>query len=257
MDSFRKFSDNTSQQSLYLNMYKNQSVDFVKSKIKEYSITKKCCMSISEALALMDDFVDSSDPDINLPNSIHAYQTAESIKKKYPNNEEMQVCGLIHDTGKILYKFNEPEWAVVGDTFVVGCKYPETMVYNDLIVHSPDRKNPIYNTKYGIYRKNCGIENLLLSFGHDQYLYNVLQNNNHNLSKKYQDIIRFHSFYPWHTHKEYTHFMKPSDYNILDNVLEFNSFDLYSKRDKFILTDEIKEYYSKLLDKYFPNKLMW
>lgn len=257
MKSFRTYRDNTAQQLLYLNMYKNQTLDFVTSKLKMYTNSRKNKMRMIEALLLMDDFVDSSDPDTDLPNSVHAYQTAESIRRIHPKNEELQICGLIHDVGKILYKFNEPEWAVVGDTFVVGCEYPKTMVFYNLTTYNPDIKNQKYNSKYGIYKDNCGIENLFLSFGHDQYLYNVLQNNTHRLSKKYQNIIRFHSFYPWHTHGEYKHFMIPSDYEILQNVRDFNTYDLYSKRDKFILTDEIKQYYAKLLDKYFPDELNW
>ena len=72
------------------------------------------------------------------------------------------------------------------------------------------------------------------------------------------DIIRFHSFYPWHTSKEYQYFMKPGDEEIMKNVLEFNEFDLYSKEDTdFQLTPEIKEYYEKLLTKYFPEPLNW
>ena len=42
----------------------------------------------------------------------------------------------------------------------------------------------------------------------------------------------------------------------LKNVLDFNQFDLYSKEDvNFVLTDEIKEYYDKLLKEYFPEEL--
>ena len=33
--------------------------------------------------------------------------------------------------------------------------------------------------------------------------------------------------------------------------------NLYSKADEFVLTDEIKEYYDKLLTKYFPEPLVW
>ena len=257
MHKFRDYKVNTSQDNLYYNMHKHQTVDFVKAQQLKYSKLNNCTMKINEALNLMDNFVDSSDPDTSLPNSIHAYQTAEMMRKKYPENKELQICGLIHDLGKILYTFNEPEWSIVGDTFVVGCSYPKTIIYNHFLKNNPDFLNPNYNTTYGIYQKNCGIENLLLSYGHDEYLYTVLQKNNHKLSKKYQNIIRFHSFYPWHTHDEYQRFMKKSDYEILNNVRMFNEFDLYSKKDKFVLTEEIKSYYDKLLLHYFPNPLKW
>ena len=42
-------------------------------------------------------------PDLDVPNSIHAYQTAERIRKKYPQDKEFQIIGLIHDIGKVLF----------------------------------------------------------------------------------------------------------------------------------------------------------
>ena len=86
----------------------------------------------------MDNFIDPSDPDLSVENSIHAYQTAERIRKKYPDNKQLQIIGLIHDLGKILFEFNEPSWCVVGDTYVVGCQFPETIVYYDTMKENPD-----------------------------------------------------------------------------------------------------------------------
>ena len=71
------------------------------------------------------------------------------------------------------------------------------------------------------------------------------------------DIIRYHSFYPWHTGNDYYCFMKEKDKKILKDVLMFNEFDLYSKEDDKEITDEIKKYYDKILDEYFTNDLMW
>ena len=83
-------------------------------------------------------------------------------------------------------------------------------------------------------------------------------NKNHKLDKKYQNIIRFHSLYPWHTGNAYREFMTETDANLLEDVLDFNQFDLYSKEDTdFVLTDEIKEYYQRIIDKYFPSELQW
>lgn len=43
----------------------------------------------------------------------------------------------------------------------------------------------------------------------------------------------------------------------LKNILDFNSFDLYSKEDDINISDETKEYYNELLDEYFPEDLFW
>ena len=72
------------------------------------------------------------------------------------------------------------------------------------------------------------------------------------------DIIRYHSFYSWHTHGEYMHFMDDKDFYILNNIKDFNLYDLYSKNDKdFCLTDDVIDYYKDLLNKYFPKPLQW
>jgi hypothetical protein len=60
---------------------------------------------------------------------------------------------------------------VVGDTFVVGCQIPtEKIVYSDTFTDNPDLTDPIYSTKYGMYEPNCGLDKLLISWGHDEYL---------------------------------------------------------------------------------------
>ena len=72
------------------------------------------------------------------------------------------------------------------------------------------------------------------------------------------NIIRYHSFYPWHSKGEYRKFMNEEDYITLKNVNFFNQFDLYSKEEKeFQITDTMKEYYDNLLNEYFPENLQW
>ena len=269
----RLYEENTLQYQTYLDMHKNQDYKFVTNIIEkherrlsgniknansEHNIYN--LLYIDEVLLWMDDFVDPSDPDLELPNSVHAYQTAERIRYKYPNNEELQVCGLIHDLGKILFALGEPAWAVVGDTYVVGCKFPESIVFYDTMRENPDFNNPLYNTDLGVYEKNCGLQNVKISFGHDEYLYMILKHNRdlHTFPEKYWNIIRFHSLYPWHSDGEYRHLMNDTDYDILKDVLDFNEFDLYSKEDTTtVFTDEIKKYYLALLKKYFPNQMRW
>jgi hypothetical protein len=52
--------------------------------------------------------------------------------------------------------------------------------------------------------------------------------------------------------------MKPGDEIIMQDILHFNQFDLYSKEDtEFVLSDEIKEYYENLLNDFFPQPLKW
>tara|TARA_B100001094_G_C18191992_1_gene807913 strand:+ start:1023 stop:1793 length:771 start_codon:yes stop_codon:yes gene_type:complete len=256
MSELRVYKKDSKQYELYREMHENQDLRYVKNKYLEYEELDNCEMSIKIALSLLDNFIDPSDPDLDVPNSIHAYQTAERIRKKYPDNKELQIVGLIHDLGKVLFSLDEPQWAVVGDTYVVGCEFPKSIVCYETL-----EKNRDYGKydKNGIYEEGCGLDKLYITFGHDEYLYRVLQVNKdkHNISQESMDIIRYHSFYPWHSENEYFQFMKETDKKILKNVIDFNNFDLYSKEDDTDITDEVKKYYDNILDEYFNGELKW
>ena len=135
---------------------------------------------------------------------------AERARQEYPSNKQLQVCALIHDIGKILFTFGEDTEFIVGDTFVLGHKIPDKVVCYDSI-----DKN-IINNYNSIYTSNCGLDKVTLSFGQDEYLYIVLTGNkNHKLEQKYIDIIRYHSFYPWHTNGCYRELMSDKDLSLL------------------------------------------
>jgi len=254
--SLRTYEINTPQYYLYRDMHINQNLDYVIAKKQQYSVLNNKQMTMKEALSQLDSFIDPSDPDLDEENSIHAYQTAERIRKLHPTNKELQLVGLIHDLGKVLFTFGEPNWAIVGDTYVVGCEFPTTIVYYDTLKENIDFGK--YDTN-GIYEPGCGLENLHISFGHDEYLYEVLKQNEgkHKISPSLMNVIRYHSFYPWHTSGEYKQFMNELDKETLKNVNHFNQFDLYSKEDSPDISNEIKKYYDELLEEYFPTILQW
>ena len=46
-------------------------------------------------------------------------------------------------------------------------------MFPEYFANNPDRNVREYQTKYGIYEPNCGLENLHMSFGHDGYIAEV------------------------------------------------------------------------------------
>ncbi|MCG8625799.1 MAG: inositol oxygenase [Proteobacteria bacterium] len=79
-----------------------------------------------------------------------------------------------------------------------------------------------YSTKYGMYEPNCGLDKVLMSFGHDEYLYRVLTGNERcKLPEESLAIVRFHSFYPWHTGGDYDHLCNDKDRSMLKWIREF------------------------------------
>ncbi|XP_072291012.1 inositol oxygenase [Eucyclogobius newberryi] len=242
----------------YKLMHTNQTTKFVRQKHAEWTSFNHNEMGIMEAVMSLDQLVDESDPDVDFPNSFHAFQTAEGIRKKHPDKDWFQLVGLIHDIGKIMALWGEPQWAVVGDTFPVGCKFQKNIVFRDTsFKDNPDEINPNYNTDCGIYEPNCGIDKVLMSWGHDEYLYQVLKFNKCSIPEEGLYMIRFHSFYPWHSHNDYFHLCNNKDLQMLPWVKEFNKFDLYTKTTDMPDVEQLKTYYQSLIDKYCPGILKW
>ena len=61
----------------------------------------------------------------------------------------------------------------------------------------------------------------MMSWGHDEYLYHVLKHNKSTLPDQALKIIRYHSFYPWHSAGDYEHLCTPEDEEIKEWVLLF------------------------------------
>ena len=68
----------------------------VKKTREEYAKLYKAEMSIWEAIELLDSFVDESDPDIDEPQIQHLLQSAEAIRKDYPDEDWLHLTALIH-----------------------------------------------------------------------------------------------------------------------------------------------------------------
>ena len=65
---------------------------------------KRARMSVWAAMELLNTLVDDSDPDTSLTQIEHLLQTAEAMRRD-TKPEWMQVVGLVHDLGKLLYMF--------------------------------------------------------------------------------------------------------------------------------------------------------
>lgn len=260
---FRNYVDSSLHervQRTYLEQHTKQTYQYALEKKKHYDAGVGLELTIWEAAELLNNIVDESDPDVDTPQIHHLLQTAEAIRKAYPGEEWdwFHLTGFIHDLGKLLLlpKLGAlPQWAVVGDTFPVGCRFSETNVFPETFKNNPDSSDPRYNTENGIYQPGCGLENVVMSWGHDEYMYQVCKRNNSTLPVQALYMIRFHSFYPWHKHSAYSNLLNNQDVDMLKWVLEFNQFDLYSKDDTPIDVAKLKPYYEKLAKKYFPEKV--
>jgi inositol oxygenase len=253
-DYFRNYSNVSENiKNNYLLARKYQTTILYSNILSKFEKREKKICYLWDIMDKLNSFIDISDPDISLPNSQHMFQAAEESRK---NNEPrwFQLVCLIHDLGKIQAFIDNNEdnglsikkqWAIVGDTFILGCKIPESIIFPEF-----NSLNNEYNSK-DKYEKNCGLNNTMVSWGHDEFLYRVLMNNNHSLPEEALYIIRFHSLYLWHKENEYSHLENETDKEMKPWVQRFNKYDLYTKEDTPLDIEKLKMYYTELFIEYF------
>ena len=228
-----------------------QTYNFVMGKRKEFLKFDRKRMPVWEAFEFLNRLVDDSDPDTDLDQFQHLLQTSEAIRAD-GHPDWMVLVGLVHDLGKVLCLFGEPQWAVVGDTFPVGCAYSDKVIYPEFFQSNPDCHDGRYNSTCGIYSPNCGLRQVYMSWGHDEYVYQMLKDC---LPEPALYMLRYHSFYAWHREGAYDHLLDEHDREMLKWVKLFNPYDLYSKSPEPPDWNRLRPYYEQLVLKYLPKEL--
>ncbi|KAF8148521.1 myo-inositol oxygenase [Mycena galopus ATCC 62051] len=244
---FRQYEDACDRvKNFYKEQHEKQTMEFnIKMRVNMRK-TVRARMGIWEAMEKLNTLVDDSDPDTALTQIEHLLQTAEAIRRD-GKPDWMQVTGLVHDLGKLLYLFgSEGQWDVVGDTFVVGCAFSDKIVLPETFAGNPDSKDAVYSTEYGVYKPNCGLENITLSWGYDE-------------SYRRRSTLRIGNpvFPSWHREGAYAHLTNTSDDKALAAIRAFNPYDLYSKSDDGVNPVALKPYYKSLIRKYFNEVIEW
>lgn len=242
---FRQYEEACDRvKGFYREQHEKQTVAYNLKARNDFRAKTRAKMTIWEAIEKLNTLIDESDPDTSLSQIEHLLQSAEAIRRD-GKPRWMQLTGLIHDLGKLLYFFDaQGQWDVVGDTFPVGCAFDDRIIYSSSSFRgNPDYGHEIYGTKYGIYSPGCGMDNVMLSWGHDEYFYHVVKEQS-SLPPEALAMIRYHSFYPWHTAGAYMEFMDEKDHDMLEAVRAFNPYDLYSKSDDIPNVDELKVSFS-------------
>ena len=238
---FRQYENASDRvKNFYLEQHTKQTVSYNLKARHAFKTTTRAEMTIWEAMEKLNTLIDESDPDTSLSQIEHLLQAAEAMRRD-GKPRWMQLTGLIHDLGKLLFFFDaEGQWDVVGDTFPVGCHFDDRIIFGTQSFNAnPDVHDKIYNSKYGIYSKGCGLDNVMLSWGHDEYLYHIAKTQSR-LPAEALAMIRYHSFYPWHSAGAYHDLMDKHDEEMLKAVKAFNPYDLYSKDESVPKVADLK-----------------
>lgn len=254
-EEYRQYDDATPPvvREFYRLNHTHQTVAFNQQMRRKWLNLDHAEMSVWDLMVELNKLVDDSDPDTDLSQIEHNLQTAEAIRAD-GHPRWFQLTGLIHDLGKVLWLWGEPQWAVVGDTFPVGCAWSNKIVFPEYFEANPDAAVPEYQTRLGVYPENCGLRNVNLSWGHDEYLYHVVKNY---LPEEALYMIRYHSCYPIHREGEYGYLMSDHDQAMFEWVRKFNPYDLYSKGNTKPDAEKLTPYYQELIAEFFPTKIRW
>src|SRR4051794_11429689 len=166
-----------------------QTYDFVREKKRDFLALNRKRMTVWQAAEFLNTLIDDSDPDTDMTQLEHLLQTAEQIRKD-GQPRWFILSGFIHDLGKILCLYGEPQWAVVGDTFPLGCAYSDKIVFHEFFSGNPDSADPPFQTRLGIYEEGCGLDKVQISWGHDEYIYHVVKDR---MPEEALYMLRYHS----------------------------------------------------------------
>jgi inositol oxygenase len=254
-EEFRNYDKNArpSVREFYRLNHTFQTRDFARAKREDFLRLNRREMTVWEAAEFLNNLVDDSDPDTDLSQLEHLLQTAEQIRKD-GQPRWFVLAGFIHDLGKILCLYDEPQWAVVGDTFPVGCRFSKKIVFHEFFEANPDSRNPKLNSRLGVYEEGCGLDRVDLSWGHDEYIYHVVKDR---MPEEALYMLRYHSFYPAHREGEYDYLMSDRDREMFKWVRAFNPYDLYTKNHEKPDVTKLRPIYEDLISEYLPGKLKW
>ena len=169
------------------------------------------------------------------------------------------LVGYLHDLGKIMLLpefHNLEQHFSVGDIYPLGIPFEKSNIYFEKKYHE---QNIEFNKYIDNYKNIKGFENLEMTISHDYYLYKVLKETN--IPKEGLYMIRFHSFYSFHTPKNnkrgYTKYANKIDWINLPLLKILQKADLYSKSSDVPNFEDYKEEIYNLINKYCPGKLKW
>jgi inositol oxygenase len=261
-----------------------QTLDFVKRQASTFSNLNKAKMSVWDALERLNQLREYEaallkgtpenggaaageggiqlDPD--MPMMEHALQTAEAFRLEYPEIEWAGLVGLLHPLGKLLAHATfgaEPQWAVCGESFPVGCRFHSSVLHSQFFSANPDRRRRTYSTPTGVYAPGCGLNGVCMSWGSAEYLYLVLLLNKIKLPKEALWLLRHQNFATLlRPGRPYNEILSDFDRNMLPMLGAFRKAKVYSRRDVpgRLYGEELVVFYNDLIAKYIPTEeLNW
>ncbi|XP_062233028.1 probable inositol oxygenase isoform X3 [Phragmites australis] len=258
-NTFRNYDAESERKKTVEEFYRvnhnNQTYGFVARMWAEYGRLDKTEMSVWECMELLNEFIDDSDPDLDMPQIEHLLQTAEAIRKDYPDEDWLHLTGLIHDLESFLggqSLVTPSPWAAR----TTSATFTSSTSRRTLTTTTPGSTPSSGPTPRAAASTTCSCHGAMTI----TCTWWPGRTRKSTLPSAGLFIIRYHSFYPLHNHGAYMHLMNDEDKENLKWLHVFNfcsKYDLYSKSNVRIDVEKVKPYYMSLVDKYFPAKMRW
>jgi len=238
--------------AFYRRNHRDQTMAKVKQLRARYGEHRLGRATVWDRLMSLAEVNDESDGDLEGMSQLgHALQTANAIVEA-GLGEDWILTGLLHDIGKVLVEYGEPQEFVVGDIFPIGCRYSERIIRHQYLRENPDWENPDYQSRLGIYEEGCGLDNVVFSYGHDEYGYQLFRQF---LPREFAWTIRYHSFQS--IAGEYMHLFSAEDRRLRERHMKpFARFDLYTKNPREVVEHRLPEY-EALVKRRCPDPIDW
>uniref|UniRef100_A0A7S0TB77 Inositol oxygenase n=1 Tax=Pseudo-nitzschia delicatissima TaxID=44447 RepID=A0A7S0TB77_9STRA len=217
-------SDSPARRQHYRRMWKTQSIAYVEKMREKHLTFALGSMTIEKALdhtqhLLANPFsmsgAEVSCSDIRPP-SVRTllFHTAE-LARKEGHPDWVQFIALVHGLASILTCLrsnssdtsnmagkddgnSDFDWTIPVDARVMGCKASENSIFQEFRTLNPDQDDPRYNTANGLYQEHIGLENFILSWTSNEYMYHMLKHNNVRLPTEAFAILRLVPLVDWH-----------------------------------------------------------
>lgn len=264
-------SDNPSRRQHYRKCWKYQTYDYVSSMRSRFLTFSLGKATLIEALRLIHAFsaypfhtIDESQdsPQSASPPSLRTlcFLMAETARSE-GHPDWLQLLALFHELGaavKVLdtHTGNQAEsydWSISSRVRVVGCKVPSRATFREFQCLNTDGDDSRYNTDTGIYQEHCGLDNVLLQWTGNEYMYYLLKHNNTSLPNEALACLRYNLLGDFHEHNEYSVLMNKDDEDMLPFIQTFDALRRSVRLKCVDCADLSDEECSSLWDGYYSN----
>mmetsp|Transcript_24212 Transcript_24212/g.42556 ORF Transcript_24212/g.42556 Transcript_24212/m.42556 type:complete len:669 (-) Transcript_24212:52-2058(-) len=277
-----KSSDTPTKRSHYRRMWSTQSVEYAKSMQSLYlrfdcrRLTLKDALNYSKLLPANPFFIPTNRISGSAVPSLRTlmYSTAE-LARSEGHPDWIQLVALMYGLAGILTFFLDPEslrgydWTIHDvEARVLGCKRSNCAAYPEFHNLSPDKEDPRYSTRLGMYEKEHeGLENVLLSWTSNDYMYFMLKYNSISIPDEAFTVLKLSRLVDWHCRGEYTSLSNEEDEQMKQFVADFYDLCIRAQQSLSQSKKELSDnecnslwdsYYSHIVQKYGARKqLCW